>query len=227
MVSRFKRFYDKLSADEKKARRQKYRDTERRKVTRYNQQLATGDAILVVNKAYTTVLKLMRLDMRETVLQDTLTGGDIYMDTVSFCHDYKMYKGDLVSFSPGNPPVPSRRKPAAKAKRKSLSAPASKTPLNSSLKISKVSEKKLTQLAQLYKLLGTRDRIFILASLSETDLTVTQLMKLLNISQSAMSQHLGKMRAAGLVSVAVRGTERLYSLKDESIRTMINLAIEL
>ena len=55
--------------------------------------------------------------------------------------------------------------------------------------------------AGLLKLLGNEKRLLILCFLAERDeMTVGELVSVVKLSQSALSQHLGKLRADGLVA---------------------------
>jgi ArsR family transcriptional regulator, virulence genes transcriptional regulator len=65
--------------------------------------------------------------------------------------------------------------------------------------------KKLTKqagdAAQLLKLLGNEKRLLILCFLAARgEMTVGELVEVVKLSQSALSQHLGKLRADGLVA---------------------------
>lgn len=64
---------------------------------------------------------------------------------------------------------------------------------------------------------GDVTRLRILALLSEGELAVTDVMAVLELSQSRVSTHLGKLREARLVADRKDGTSRLYRLSDESV----------
>lgn len=61
--------------------------------------------------------------------------------------------------------------------------------------------------------LSNETRLKLLLCLSEEEKNVTQLIKRCNLSQSAISQHLEKLRASGLVITKRQGKEIIYSLK--------------
>src|SRR6202048_5426124 len=74
--------------------------------------------------------------------------------------------------------------------------------------------KKLTKqagdAAQLLKLLGNEKRLLILCFLAARgEMTVGELVSVVELSQSALSQHLGKLRADGLVTFR-RGSPTLH-----------------
>lgn len=73
----------------------------------------------------------------------------------------------------------------------------------------------LTEMAELLKLLGEPMRLAILALLQERDLSVTELTGLLQASQPNTSQHLRKLKAAGLIRERKQGQWVIYSLNLE------------
>lgn len=73
----------------------------------------------------------------------------------------------------------------------------------------------LTEMAELLKLLGEPMRLAILALLQERNLSVTELTGLLQASQPNTSQHLRKLKAAGLIRERKQGQWVIYSLNLE------------
>jgi len=71
---------------------------------------------------------------------------------------------------------------------------------------------RLGEMAELLKLLGDRTRLAILGLLQEKDLCVTDIVELLGTSQPNASQHLRKLRTAGLIVEEKRGQWVYYSL---------------
>ena len=67
-------------------------------------------------------------------------------------------------------------------------------------------------MANTLRLLGSEPRLTILALLRERALCVCELVAALGISQPAVSQHLQKLKAYGLVREARRGQWIYYSL---------------
>jgi ArsR family transcriptional regulator len=70
----------------------------------------------------------------------------------------------------------------------------------------------LAEMAELLKLLGDPMRLAILALLQERELTVTDMTRLLKASQPNTSQHLRKLKSAGLIRETKRGQWAYYSL---------------
>ena len=65
------------------------------------------------------------------------------------------------------------------------------------------------------KAIAHPSRLQILCSLVRNEMTVGDLVKRLNLSQSAVSQHLGKMKSAGILEDRRSGNQVYYGLKDE------------
>ncbi len=70
----------------------------------------------------------------------------------------------------------------------------------------------LAEMAELLKLLGDRTRLAILGLLQERELCVGDIVDLLGTSQPNASQHLRKLKSAGLVQETKRGQWVYYSL---------------
>ncbi len=66
--------------------------------------------------------------------------------------------------------------------------------------------------AQLLKALANENRLLILCTLSEAELSVGQLNERMDLSQSALSQHLAVLRRDGLVSTRREAQTIYYSL---------------
>ncbi|MFO1407613.1 MAG: metalloregulator ArsR/SmtB family transcription factor [Steroidobacteraceae bacterium] len=66
--------------------------------------------------------------------------------------------------------------------------------------------------AELLKALGNEQRLLVLCSLAEGPLTVGELNRRVPLSQSALSQHLAKLREAGLVETRREAQTIHYSL---------------
>jgi DNA-binding transcriptional ArsR family regulator len=58
-------------------------------------------------------------------------------------------------------------------------------------------------------------RVKIIACLSEEDKNVSELIKTCKLSQSAVSQHLKKLKEAGIVFCHAKGKEKIYSLNSK------------
>lgn len=83
-------------------------------------------------------------------------------------------------------------------------------------------ESRATEAEGLLSILANRRRLIILCHLMVYgELAVGELVKRLDLAQSALSQHLALMRAAGIVDTRREGTTIYYSLVDERTRAMI------
>src|SRR3989338_5802458 len=71
--------------------------------------------------------------------------------------------------------------------------------------------------AEFFKLLSVDKRIEIIELLKEDNMNVNSIAKSLGISQSAISQHLRVLKAAGLVKDERRGYWIHYSLNREAL----------
>jgi DNA-binding transcriptional ArsR family regulator len=70
--------------------------------------------------------------------------------------------------------------------------------------------------ARLLKLLANEQRLLILCRLSSAgEMSVNSLVQAVGLGQSALSQHLAKMRMDGLVTYRRDGTTLYYSIADE------------
>jgi ArsR family transcriptional regulator len=72
-------------------------------------------------------------------------------------------------------------------------------------------------MAETLKLLADRTRLTILALLRERELCVCEIVEILETTQPNISQHLRKLKSAGLVSEARRGQWVYYSLSLEQL----------
>jgi ArsR family transcriptional regulator len=69
--------------------------------------------------------------------------------------------------------------------------------------------------AAFLKQLANEKRLLILCRLAAGEATVGELCEVAGLSQSAMSQHLAKMRSEGLVEGRKAGLQVFYSISDE------------
>lgn len=81
--------------------------------------------------------------------------------------------------------------------------------------------------ADFLKTLANSNRLVILSRLLGEETCVGDLEKNLNISQSALSQHLSRMRAEGLVSTRRESQQIFYRIKDPRVAEMLKLTYEL
>lgn len=75
--------------------------------------------------------------------------------------------------------------------------------------------------AALLRRLGNDQRLLILCHLAEGELSVGALQQRLDLSQSALSQHLAKLREGDLVRTRREGQAIHYSLPEGPVRTLM------
>jgi ArsR family transcriptional regulator, virulence genes transcriptional regulator len=87
--------------------------------------------------------------------------------------------------------------------------------------------KKAGAAEQLLKALANRHRLMILCELHRGERSVTTLQEAIGLSQSALSQHLARLRADSLVSTRREAQTIHYALASDEVRRMIALLYEL
>ena len=75
--------------------------------------------------------------------------------------------------------------------------------------------------ARLLKTLANDQRLRVLCFLGEGEMTVGQINERVDLSQSALSQHLAKLRAEGIVATRRDAQTIYYSLADDAVRQII------
>ena len=85
-------------------------------------------------------------------------------------------------------------------------------------------EHKAAEAAQLLKLLANEYRLLILCRLAQTrEMSVSELVNAVGVSQSALSQHLAKMREEGLVGTRRDAQTVYYRLADPNATRLLAL----
>ncbi|MDA3967113.1 MULTISPECIES: ArsR/SmtB family transcription factor [Helicobacter] len=87
-------------------------------------------------------------------------------------------------------------------------------------------EELLYELAELFKIFGDSSRIRILSLLSKEKLCVSEISKILNLSNSAISHQLRILRQARLVRYQKHGKEVYYELDDDHIEKIFEQGLE-
>lgn len=77
--------------------------------------------------------------------------------------------------------------------------------------------------AELLKAMGNQNRLIILCSLLDGELSVGKLNALTPLSQSALSQHLAALRKAGLVSTRRESQAIFYRLSSDAALNIIHV----
>lgn len=89
-----------------------------------------------------------------------------------------------------------------------------------------ISNETKNKVSHLFKALADPTRITILFALKGKSLTVSELVVILEMSQSAISHQLRVLRDSNLVNYEKKGKEVIYSLADEHVHEIFNQAIE-
>lgn len=96
-----------------------------------------------------------------------------------------------------------------------------------SLKEKKELKEKLEQKAELFKAISHPVRLCILEMLLRNNKSnVTDMQCCIEVSQSTVSQHIAKLRAAGILKGEREGVEIFYSISNEEIKKIIKLILE-
>ncbi len=88
-------------------------------------------------------------------------------------------------------------------------------------------QQSLEKISQIFKLLGDRNRLSILIYLmEESELSVTELMEMTSMEQSALSHQLRVLKDAHLVMSSPLGKNRIYRLQDQHVYEIIKQIME-
>lgn len=83
----------------------------------------------------------------------------------------------------------------------------------------KVFEEKVDKL----KAISHPYRLCIIKGLMENSCNVTKIQECLKLPQSTVSQHLSKLKSAGIVKGVRSGLEICYSVVDEDVKAIVNI----
>jgi len=72
------------------------------------------------------------------------------------------------------------------------------------------------------KIMSHSERLIMLCRMDEGEVSVTELVELTGLSQSAVSQHLAMLREEAIVTTRGEAQTRFYSLKDATVRAIIH-----
>lgn len=81
-------------------------------------------------------------------------------------------------------------------------------------------------LADLFKLMGDPTRIKILFCLFKKEMCVLDISELIGMTHSAVSHQLANLKTARMVKATKKGKEVYYSLDDDHVEKLFDLAIE-
>lgn len=76
--------------------------------------------------------------------------------------------------------------------------------------------------AEKLKALAHPHRLCIVKGLMDNKCNVTKIQECLNLPQSTVSQHLAKLKAAGVIEGVRNGLEICYSVVDEDVINIVN-----
>ena len=79
------------------------------------------------------------------------------------------------------------------------------------------------QAARFLKSLAHRDRLKVVCVLLDNELSVAAIEAQVGASQSAISQHLGRLKDEGIVARRREGRKILYSIADPTARSLIEV----
>lgn len=82
-------------------------------------------------------------------------------------------------------------------------------------------ENKAEEATRLLEAMANTKRLLILCSLLEREMNVSELEERVMLAQSALSQHLAKLRAWGLVKPRRNGQQVHYSLASDAVREVL------
>ena len=85
-------------------------------------------------------------------------------------------------------------------------------------------EDMLLDIAELFKVFGDSSRIKIISALGISELCVNDIATLLNMTVSAVSHQLRILRTSKLVKTKKQGKEVYYSLDDEHVKLLFDVA---
>lgn len=91
----------------------------------------------------------------------------------------------------------------------------------------KVNYKQYEKKAEILKVLSHPVRLCIVSGLvKKNSCNVTHMQECLGVSQSSVSQHLQKLRAAGIIEGKRKGTQIEYSIADKNVSKWIMTLLE-
>jgi ArsR family transcriptional regulator len=87
-------------------------------------------------------------------------------------------------------------------------------------------EENFFELSDFFKVFGDSTRIRILWALDESEMCVCDIAVLLNMTKSAVSHQLRQLRGADLVKTRRDGKVIFYSLADDHVKKILEMAVE-
>jgi DNA-binding transcriptional ArsR family regulator len=84
-----------------------------------------------------------------------------------------------------------------------------------------------SETSNILRTLANEDRLLLLCQLSQGEMSVGQLEKILDIRQPTLSQQLGVLRSENLVQTRRDGKHIFYSVTDPKVLTLLNVLYDL
>lgn len=81
--------------------------------------------------------------------------------------------------------------------------------------------------ASLLRLLANERRLMVLCQLADGEMSVSDIQPRVGLSQSALSQHLARLRADGIVATRRDGQQIFYRIADEAALRIIGTLAEM
>lgn len=93
--------------------------------------------------------------------------------------------------------------------------------------LNKMPEKELFQkLAEFFKMIGDPTRTKILFALDQNEMCVCDIANVLGMTKSSISHQLATLKQSGIVKYRKEGKEVYYTLDDEHVQQVFEIAIE-
>jgi len=89
----------------------------------------------------------------------------------------------------------------------------------------KLADKEIGRLAAIFKVLGDPTRLGIVTALGDGEMCVCDLAASLRMTESAISHHLRRLRDLALVKNRREGQVLYYSLDDDHVQALLDLAL--
>lgn len=86
--------------------------------------------------------------------------------------------------------------------------------------------KKYEKKSEVLKAIAHPIRLCIVKGLMDNECNVTKIQECLKLPQSTVSQHLSKLKAAGIIEGERRGLEICYRVVDEDVKKIIKVLFE-
>lgn len=99
-------------------------------------------------------------------------------------------------------------------------------PLAPDITAADVLQERAREVATLLKLMANEQRLILLCRLREGEAAVGELVELCDLSQSSVSQHLARLRDAGLVTTRREQTTIYYSIASAEVQYLLDCLCE-